>query len=142
MRDELATVHALQAEHFSYTANILYYFGTVANNVADALKMANVPTVPPFAFQNMKFNFPAGQDNFQPQVNHFFQGEGAAEVQPQPHVYGHYAVEPEFDNPGYPVDGNVDMNFELFREMVIREGSNSEIEESRDLYQMVGGDSY
>lgn len=54
---------------------------------------------------------------------------------------GHYAAELEFDNPGYPVDGNVDMDFELFRGMVIGEGSNSEMEESRNLYQMVGGDS-
>ncbi|OIT00104.1 hypothetical protein A4A49_04169 [Nicotiana attenuata] len=142
IRDELALVHAIQAEHFSYIAYILYYFGTVLNNVEDALKMANVPTVPPFAFQNMNFNFPAGQDNFQPQVNHFFQGEGVAEIQPQPHVYEQYAAEPELDNPGYPVDGNVDMDFELFRGMVIGESSNSAMEESRDLYQKVGGDSY
>lgn len=33
------------------------------------------------------------------------------------------------------------MDFELFRGMVIGEGSNSEMEESRNLYQMVGGDS-
>ncbi|KAM3361309.1 hypothetical protein P3S68_016163 [Capsicum galapagoense] len=103
LRDKLAVLRTIQTEHLVHIITILQNFGNMINTMVSVLQLANALAIPPFTFQDMDFNFPAGHVNFQPPLyeDHTSHGGTVAENAPHPGIQQNYEFVPRVFDPKY-----------------------------------------